>query len=97
MTAVQKRWWIAGLIFLATLINFVNRLTVSVLAPVITKDLGLTKVQYAAIANALPAFTPGEGAVIQHLGATANSSDAHTEALNVVVVGDLVADAGNRQ
>jgi ACS family hexuronate transporter-like MFS transporter len=27
------RWWIAGLIFLATLINFVNRLTISVLAP----------------------------------------------------------------
>jgi ACS family hexuronate transporter-like MFS transporter len=62
MTAVQKRWWIAGLIFLATLINFVNRLTVSVLAPVITKDLGLTKVQYAAIANAfLIAYTASQG------------------------------------
>ena len=62
MAAVQKRWWIAGLIFLATLINFLNRLTVSVLAPVITKDLGLTKVQYAAIANAfLIAYTASQG------------------------------------
>jgi hypothetical protein len=27
----RLRWWIAGLIFLATLIHFVNRLTVAVL------------------------------------------------------------------
>jgi ACS family hexuronate transporter-like MFS transporter len=56
------RWWIAGLIFLATLINFVNRLTVSVLAPVIMKDLGLTRLQYAGIANAfLIAYTASQG------------------------------------
>src|SRR6267142_2165099 len=33
------RWWIVGLIFLATLINYIDRLTISVLAPVITRDL----------------------------------------------------------
>ena len=52
------RWWIAGLIFLATLINFINRLTVSVLAPVITQDLHLTNQQFAGITNAfLIAYT----------------------------------------
>jgi MFS transporter, ACS family, hexuronate transporter len=52
------RWWIAGLIFLATLINFVNRLTVSVLAPVITSDLHLTNLEFASITNSfLIAYT----------------------------------------
>src|SRR6266852_9830441 len=43
------RWWIIGLVFLATLINFIDRLTISVLAPVITKQLGLTNLQFASI------------------------------------------------
>src|SRR5260370_16414789 len=52
------RWWIAGLIFLATLINFINRLTISVLAPVITQDLPLSNQQFAGITNAfLIAYT----------------------------------------
>ena len=52
------RWWIAGLIFLATLINFVNRLTISVLAPVITEQLHLSNLQFAGITNAfLIAYT----------------------------------------
>ena len=35
------RWWIVGLIFLATLINYLDRLTVSVLAPgsLVTKTI----------------------------------------------------------
>jgi ACS family hexuronate transporter-like MFS transporter len=56
------RWWIAGLIFLATLINFVNRLTISVLAPVITAQLHLSASQYAGLANAfLIAYTVSQG------------------------------------
>jgi MFS transporter, ACS family, hexuronate transporter len=52
------RWWIAGLIFLATLINFVNRLTISVLAPVITEQLKLTNLEFASITNSfLLAYT----------------------------------------
>src|SRR5947207_7668484 len=43
------RWWIVGLVFLATLINFIDRLTISVLAPVITQQLGLTNLQFASI------------------------------------------------
>ena len=43
------RWWIVGLVFLATLINYIDRLTISVLAPVITKDLNLTNTQFGGI------------------------------------------------
>ncbi len=43
------RWLMIGLVFLATLINFIDRLTISVLAPVITESLKLTNVQYASI------------------------------------------------
>lgn len=56
------RWWIAGLIFLATVINFVNRLTISVLAPVITTELKLSASQFAGVANAfLIAYTISQG------------------------------------
>ena len=52
------RWWIAGLIFLATLINFVNRLTISVLAPIITEQLKLSNLEFASITNSfLIAYT----------------------------------------
>lgn len=43
------RWWIIGLVFLATLINYIDRLTISVLAPVITRDLGLTNTEFGSI------------------------------------------------
>src|SRR5450432_1356061 len=55
------RWWIAGLIFLATLINFVNRLTISVLAPVIISQLHLSNLQFAGITNSfLIAYTASQ-------------------------------------
>jgi len=43
------RWWIAGLLFLVTLINLIDRGTVSVLAPIIISQLGLTNLQFAGI------------------------------------------------
>jgi ACS family hexuronate transporter-like MFS transporter len=43
------RWLIIGLIFLATLINYVDRLTISVLAPVIRENLHLSNLQYASL------------------------------------------------
>src|ERR1051325_10819907 len=56
------RWWIIGLVFLATLINYVDRLTGSVLAPVITKDLGLSSLEYAGISTwFLLAYTISQG------------------------------------
>src|SRR3989440_669382 len=56
------RWWIVGLIFLATLINYIDRLTISVLSPVITRDLGLTNTQFGGIvAWFLLAYTISQG------------------------------------
>src|SRR5262245_47452858 len=56
------RWWIAGLIFLATLINFIDRLTISILGPVITKALNLTNLQFATITTwFLVAYTASQG------------------------------------
>jgi ACS family hexuronate transporter-like MFS transporter len=56
------RWWIAGLIFLATLINFIDRLTISILGPVITTRLGLTNLQFASITTwFLVAYTASQG------------------------------------
>lgn len=43
------RWWIVGLIFLATLINYIDRLTISVLASEITRDLGLSNTEFGSI------------------------------------------------
>lgn len=43
------RWWIVGLVSFATLINYLDRLTISVLAPVIRADLNLTNLEYASI------------------------------------------------
>jgi ACS family hexuronate transporter-like MFS transporter len=56
------RWWIVSLIFLATLINYIDRQTLSVLAPLITKDLGLNNTQFAGIVTwFLLAYTISQG------------------------------------
>lgn len=43
------RWWIISLVFLATLINYIDRLTISILAPVVCSDLHLSNLDYASI------------------------------------------------
>lgn len=43
------RWLIIALIFFITVINYIDRMTISVLAPVITKDLGLSNVEFGTI------------------------------------------------
>ena len=43
------RWWIIGLVFFATLINYIDRLTLTTLAPQITKDLGLSNTAFGDI------------------------------------------------
>jgi ACS family hexuronate transporter-like MFS transporter len=48
----RLRWWMIGLVFLATVINYVDRQTVSVLKKAITDDLGLSNPEYAAVQNA---------------------------------------------
>jgi ACS family hexuronate transporter-like MFS transporter len=54
------RWYIIGLLFLATISNYIDRQTISVLSPLLIRELGLDKVQFAQIAAAfLAAYTLG--------------------------------------
>ena len=45
------RWWIIGLIALATVINYIDRSTLALMWPSISKDLGMNKNDYAFILN----------------------------------------------
>lgn len=66
------RWIIAGLIFIETVLNYLDLQTLSVLAPTLTKEMGMSNIQYSKIAQAfqiayLITFTMG-GWVIDKLG-----------------------------
>jgi len=53
---------VIGLIFLTALINFLNRLAVAVLGPVITVQLGMSNSQFAALTTSfLIAYTASQG------------------------------------
>ena len=41
------RWWIIGLICLATTINYIDRQAISVVAPIISKEFNLTPLDYS--------------------------------------------------
>ncbi|MFO0842589.1 MAG: MFS transporter [Gemmataceae bacterium] len=43
------RWWVCGLLLMATMINYMDRLTLNLLAKYILEDLGLDKGDYATI------------------------------------------------
>ena len=45
------RWWIIGLIALATVINYIDRSALALMWPSISEDLGMTKMDYALILN----------------------------------------------
>jgi ACS family hexuronate transporter-like MFS transporter len=45
------RWWIVGLLFLASVLNYLDRQTLSILAPSIQKELELSDQDYAFVAN----------------------------------------------
>ncbi|MCU1262259.1 MAG: major facilitator superfamily 1 [Bryobacterales bacterium] len=45
----RRRWWIVWTLFLSTAINYVNRQTLSVLAPVISREFHLTHIQLSHI------------------------------------------------
>ena len=49
MKIPHLRWYIAALLFTATVINYVDRQALSILAPVLTKEMNLSPVQYAGI------------------------------------------------
>jgi ACS family hexuronate transporter-like MFS transporter len=44
-----QRWAIVGLLFAATLVNYVDRQSLSVLAPTINRELGLSNFQYSTV------------------------------------------------
>ena len=66
------RWWIVGLLFSAAVLNYVDKNTLSLLAPTIQRDLGLTDQHYAHIQNAFQiAYTVAlllSGVIVDRLG-----------------------------
>lgn len=66
------RWWIITLVFLAAVLNYVDRQVLSALAPTIQKDLGMTDRDYANIVNIfLVAYTLAylvSGRLVDRLG-----------------------------
>ncbi|MBI5387995.1 MAG: MFS transporter [Verrucomicrobia bacterium] len=48
----QLRWWLCGLLFAATALSFLDRQVLSVLAPVITEQLGMNNVEYSRVTTA---------------------------------------------
>src|SRR5437016_14258540 len=46
------RWWIGGILFASTVINYIDRQTLSILAPFVKQDYYWTNVDYANIAIA---------------------------------------------
>lgn len=66
------RWYIAGLLFFAAVLNYVDKNTLSLLAPTIQKDLGISDQGYANIQNAFQiAYTIAllaSGLIVDKLG-----------------------------
>lgn len=66
------RWWIAGLLFTSTVINYIDRQTLSVVAPILTRELNLSPVEYSYILQAfLVAYTLmylGSGILVDRWG-----------------------------
>ncbi len=55
------RWWIGGILFASTVINYIDRQTLSILAPYLKQDYHWTNVDYANIAIAFRiAYTIGQ-------------------------------------
>lgn len=66
------RWWIVALLFLAAVLNYVDKNTLALLAPTIQKDLDLSDQAYANIQNAFQlAYTIAllaSGAIVDRFG-----------------------------
>jgi ACS family hexuronate transporter-like MFS transporter len=54
-TSVNLRWWMIGLVALATTINYIDRQSISLLFPVLSKpnELNLSALQYSRVATVL--------------------------------------------
>ena len=66
------RWWIIGMICMLTVINYIDRMTLSVLAPTIMDEFKMTNVDYSRVVTAfLLAYTVSQslsGRIIDRIG-----------------------------
>jgi ACS family hexuronate transporter-like MFS transporter len=66
------RWWVCGLLFFATTINYIDRQVLGLLKPVLEKELGWSETQYGAIVMAFQAayaaMMPIAGRLIDWMG-----------------------------
>lgn len=66
------RWWIIGMICMLTVVNYIDRMTLSVLAPTIMDEFGMTNVHYSRVVTAfLLAYTISQavsGRIIDRIG-----------------------------
>src|SRR5258707_11995300 len=66
------RWWIGGILFASTVINYIDRQTLSILAPFLKQDFHRSNVDYANIAIAFRlAYSIGQtvcGRLIDRVG-----------------------------
>ena len=66
------RWWVVALLFLVTCLNYVDRQTLSVLAPVLRDEFRMSNLDYALVVNAfLISYTvmqAGSGALLDCIG-----------------------------
>jgi ACS family hexuronate transporter-like MFS transporter len=46
------RWWIVGMVFMLTVINYIDRMTLSVLAPTIRAEFGMSNESYSRVVTA---------------------------------------------
>lgn len=69
----SRKWWIAGLLFAATMLNYLDRQVLALVSPVLRKQLSLTATGYSHILTAfLLGYTFGQlivGRVIDRFGA----------------------------
>lgn len=70
------RWWIVGLLFCASILNYVDRQALSLLAPTIQADLGFDDRAYASLVNCfLVAYTVSllySGRLVERFGVRAS-------------------------
>jgi MFS transporter, ACS family, hexuronate transporter len=46
------KWWICGILFLATVLNYLDRQTMSICAPMISRDFGLSNEEFGGLLSA---------------------------------------------
>src|SRR5215475_3193792 len=70
--APRVRWWIAGLLFASTTINYIDRQTLNVLAPYLKRDFAWTNSDFALIViafrTAYTIFQLASGRLLDRLG-----------------------------